>query len=221
MEKVETPEHRCFHWCYAESLTVYLGVDAQWNNNRVFPRKSGSKPGWLGESSLRNQFLTDDIYFFKLLDAAEGLYYLHANHTMHGDLKGAGSYSISFSAASIILHQPNILVDHSSHACLTDFGFASVVRGLRSILVTEVQGYSARWAALEVLESGDRNTREADIFAFGMVVVEASHCIFLHQRLMWEDIWFCLILKPCIGLHRKVSLQRVLSLGYHIEDHGR
>ena len=43
--------------------------------------------------------------------------------------------------------------------------------------MTEVQGYTARWAAPEVLGSGDRITQEADIFAFGMVVVEVSPCI--------------------------------------------
>ncbi|KAF9785451.1 kinase-like domain-containing protein [Thelephora terrestris] len=90
-----------------------------------------------------------------LLDVAEGLDYLHANHTTHGDLKG-----------------PNILVDYTGRACLADFGFASVVRGLTSIPVTEVQGYTARWAAPEVLGNGDKNTREADVFSFGMVVVE-------------------------------------------------
>ena len=33
------------------------------------------------------------------------------------------------------------------------------------------------WAAPEVLGSGDRNTREADIFAFGMVVLEVGRCV--------------------------------------------
>jgi hypothetical protein len=46
--------------------------------------------------------------------------------------------------------------------------------------VTEVQGYTERWAAPEVLESGDRNTREADVFAFGMVVVEVSRRVSLY-----------------------------------------
>jgi len=31
----------------------------------------------------------------KLLDVAEGLNYLHASHTIHGDLKGAGTLSRS------------------------------------------------------------------------------------------------------------------------------
>ncbi|KAF9778328.1 kinase-like domain-containing protein, partial [Thelephora terrestris] len=65
-----------------------------------------------------------------LLDVAKGLAYLHANHNTHGDLKG-----------------DNVLVDQSNHARLTDFGFASVVRELNSVLVTQVQGYTARWAA--------------------------------------------------------------------------
>lgn len=72
--------------------------------------------------------------------------------------------------------QPNVLVDKIGHARLTDFGFTSVVRGVDSVLVTKVQGYTPRWAAPEVLASGDRNTREADIFAFGMVVIEVGLC---------------------------------------------
>lgn len=59
---------------------------------------------------------------------------------------------------------------------MTDFGFTSVVRGDDSVLVTQVQGYTARWAAPEVLSSGDRYTREADIFSFAMVVIEVGHC---------------------------------------------
>ena len=79
-----------------------------------------------------------------------------------------------FSAALMTFNQPNILVDQCGHAHLTDFGLALVVRGLTSVPVTKVQGYTERYAALEVLESGDRITQEADVFAFGMVMVEVS-----------------------------------------------
>ena len=75
------------------------------------------------------------------------------------------------------IYQPNILVDRNGHARLTDFGLASVVRGLTSAPVTKVQGYTERWAAPEVLLNGDRITQEADVFAFGMVVVEVSPSI--------------------------------------------
>jgi len=57
---------------------------------------------------------------------------------------------------------------------LTDFGLTSVVRGLNSILVTQVKGYTEAWAAPEVLEKGDKVTQEADVFAFGMVVTEVG-----------------------------------------------
>ena len=43
---------------------------------------------------------------------------------------------------------------------------------MNSVLVTEVQGYTVKWAAPEVLESGDKNTQEADVFVFGMVMIE-------------------------------------------------
>ncbi|KAF9777371.1 kinase-like domain-containing protein [Thelephora terrestris] len=91
------------------------------------------------------QFVSEANRVGLLLDVAEGLDYIHANHTTHGDLKG-----------------PNILIDHTGHACLADFGLASVVRGLSSVLVTNVQGYT------------ERNTREADVYSFGMVFTGKS-----------------------------------------------
>ena len=51
------------------------------------------------------------------------------------------------------------------------------------MLVTRVQGYTPGWAAPEVIEGGDRITPEADVFAFGMVVVEVRPCIFPHPVL--------------------------------------
>ena len=40
--------------------------------------------------------------FVKLLDVAEGLNYLHATHTTHGDLKGVGSPSMLLSAVLMV-----------------------------------------------------------------------------------------------------------------------
>ena len=62
---------------------------------------------------------------------------------------------------------------------MADFGLASVLRGLSSALVTKVQGCSYRYAAPEIHLSGDRSSQEADVFTFGMVVVEVSCCITL------------------------------------------
>ncbi|KAF9779787.1 kinase-like domain-containing protein [Thelephora terrestris] len=91
-----------------------------------------------------------------LLDVAEGLNYLHASHTIHGDLKG-----------------PNILIKSDGHACLADFGLASIAQGNNSVVAADVHGYSPRWTAPEILEGADKITREADVFSFGMVVIGA------------------------------------------------
>ena len=37
-----------------------------------------------------------------------------------------------------------------------------------------MNGYTAAWAAPEILEGINTMTREADVFAFGMVVIEVS-----------------------------------------------
>ena len=108
---------------------------------------------------------------------AEGLAFLHTNHTTHGDLKGVGTHSGLFWAELMTFGQPNILIDYDGRARLADFGFASVIRGLNSVHITKVQGYTARWAAPEVLRDGDKVTQEADVFAFGMVVIEVCSCV--------------------------------------------
>ena len=119
--------------------------------------------------------------FTELLDVAEGLTFLHENYTAHGDLKGVGIFFWSLSIGLMAGDQSNVLIDSSGHARLTGFGFASVVCSMDFVLATEMQEYTARWTAPEVLESGYKNTREADIFVFGMVVIEVSPCVSNHQ----------------------------------------
>ena len=55
------------------------------------------------------------------------------------------------------------------------------------MLVTQVKGYTTAWAALEVLEEGDKATPEADMFAFGMVIIEVDPCIFPYPALEGMD----------------------------------
>jgi len=106
---------------------------------------------------------------------AQGLNYLHANYTVHGDLKGAGSLCMLLQAALTPFGQPNILIDHNGNARLTDFGLTSVVRRRNSVRVTGIKGYTTAWGAPEVLlEECDKATPEADIFSFGMVVIEVG-----------------------------------------------
>ena len=53
---------------------------------------------------------------------------------------------------------------------MTDFEFPAVARGTN--LVAQETGYTTALAAPEILEGADVITREADVFSFGMVVVE-------------------------------------------------
>ena len=65
-----------------------------------------------------------------------------------------------------------------------DFGLTSVIRGANSVLVTGIRGYTPAWTAPELLlEVCDKATTEADIFAFGMVVIEVRPCASLHLAL--------------------------------------
>ena len=45
---------------------------------------------------------------------------------------------------------------------------------MNSILITQPQGYTPGWAAPEVLMGASEVTQEADMFAFGTVVVEVG-----------------------------------------------
>src|ERR1700753_3704566 len=91
----------------------------------------------------------------KLSDVAEGLAYLHAKHTIHGDLKGVSASSGLPSAALRSFHQSHVLISRGGRARLTDFGFTSVARGLNSVLVSTVQGFTPRWAVPEVIKGDE------------------------------------------------------------------
>jgi len=41
--------------------------------------------------------------------------------------------------------------------------------------VAQENGYTTAWTASEILEGDDTATREADVFAFGMVVIEVRY----------------------------------------------
>ena len=69
--------------------------------------------------------------------------------------------------------QPNILVDDTGHARITDFGLAAVTQNLDSIrCLSEDHGDTARWTAPEILSEEGTYSKEADIFSFAMVMIE-------------------------------------------------
>jgi len=70
--------------------------------------------------------------------------------------------------------QPNIMVDESGKARITDFGLAAIARNPHSQRSTlDEDGHSARWCAPEVLKS-EPASKESDVFSFGMVIVEVG-----------------------------------------------
>ena len=69
--------------------------------------------------------------------------------------------------------QPNILVDATGHAMITDCGLAMVTQNLGSIRdAPDEYGHSARWIAPEILDNRGTFSKEADVFSFAMVVIE-------------------------------------------------
>lgn len=68
--------------------------------------------------------------------------------------------------------EPNILIDDRGYARVSDFGLASIARGKYSTGVNSDKGHTVRWSAPEVLFGAVPASKQADMFAFGMVVVE-------------------------------------------------
>ena len=69
------------------------------------------------------------------------------------------------------------MIDKDGHACLMDYGLSSIYLALWS---HEPFSEMLRWSAPEIIGSTTkpvvRGSKEADVFAFGMVMVEVFSC---------------------------------------------
>jgi serine/threonine protein kinase len=99
---------------------------------------------------------------------------------LHGDLKG-----VSFAPPRKILteqvadvFQAKFSHRWDGHARVSDFGLASIAHGKYSMGVESNNDHTVRWSAPEVLFGDIPASRQADIFAFGMAVVEVRTIIF-------------------------------------------
>ena len=69
--------------------------------------------------------------------------------------------------------QPNIVVDHSGHARIADFGYATIVKDEDSAVSDPDElGHTPRWTAPEIWTGETTYSKEADIFSFAMVMIE-------------------------------------------------
>ena len=70
-------------------------------------------------------------------------------------------------------NQPNVFVDATGRARITDFGLVMVTRDLDSIRsASDEHEHGARWIAPEILDGQGTYSKEADVFSFGMVTIE-------------------------------------------------
>ncbi|KAF9789160.1 kinase-like domain-containing protein, partial [Thelephora terrestris] len=114
---------------------------------------------WIPGGELKEHILRGNTHpnlINLLLGVANGLGYLHSRNVIHGDLKGA-----------------NILVDAAGNPRIGDFGLATIARDSNSLSSTgDHRGTTPRFTAPEILKDIARHSKESDIFAFGMVVIE-------------------------------------------------
>jgi len=72
--------------------------------------------------------------------------------------------------------QPNVVVDHSGHARIADFGYATVFEDEDpAVSNPDELGHTPRWTAPEIWNGQTTYSKEADIFSFAMVMVEVCY----------------------------------------------
>lgn len=96
-----------------------------------------------------------DILFL-IFGVAQGLSHLHSREypVVHGDIRGG-----------------NILISDAGVSCIIDFGLSSVLSAELELIPSTKGAGSIRWMAPELLD-GCESTRETDVWAFAMTLLE-------------------------------------------------
>lgn len=122
--------------------------------------ENGNVIDCLNQLKLEERFDLQQLVHKWIHQVALGLEYLHAEHTVHADLRG-----------------PNILVDENENIRLADFGLARVLAHQMNTMTTG-DHTNSQWAAPELLDpehydqTSARPTEASDIYAFASVCIE-------------------------------------------------
>ncbi|QRW03211.1 phytosulfokine receptor 1 [Ceratobasidium sp. AG-Ba] len=90
-----------------------------------------------------------------LIGISRGVAYLHKNGAIHGDIKSG-----------------NVLVSREGIPKLADFGCTQLKKETLQFTTTTTSALSIRWAAPEVLSGNVVRSKEADVYALGMTLLE-------------------------------------------------
>lgn len=89
------------------------------------------------------------------------------------------------------VQQSNVLVNNNGKACLSDFGLGRLLEV--SGFTTKQVGGTCRWMAYELIyddgEQPAQHTRETDVWAFGMTILEVRASVTSYLDLLtvsWE-----------------------------------
>ena len=97
--------------------------------------------------------------------------------------------------------QTNILIDTDGNARVVDFSLATVAQDTNSLECTsDEQIITVRYTSPEILREGRRHSRESDVFAFGMVMIEVGDNRSVPCQVTWSI---------GTGLHQQSSVRQL------------
>ncbi|KAH7323384.1 kinase-like domain-containing protein [Rhizoctonia solani] len=138
--------------CNHPNILPFLGL-------AVFRERIAIVSPWIKNGTMRD-FLKEhpDTDRCRLsTQICDGIIYLHNLNIVHGDLKGE-----------------NVLISDDGDVLLADFGSADLTN--RTITFTQFLdqiGWTMRWGAPELLREIVPRSKEADVYALGMTILEA------------------------------------------------